>query len=408
MFKYNSNNIFTGYIKQILSSFNLPQCKVFETVADLINYFNNIEFNNLTVFAIVKDYNNDLDQSAYIPHEPYIVTVRNINGNIDIQAVKLYIEGKYYPNITTSLTPRNTVYDEITHKYLGDYLRFIRDYRGINLLSLYNCFLNKTSEDSKFIYYPIPIKINTDYTLNLKCPVNFSYCKKLLADINDAAEVFNDRDTVVYNLTPITYNDLTIINTDVTDITKYLNEKNYYLILRLPKDINTSITLLDGNFLNYSNTTLNLQINFEETIGVDSKDSSSVIEKSFKELYDKVNPDIFVNRNFQLLDINKKYLDISYPFSDRLIEYLLDNVITNADNISKNILDAKKKWYLRYGNRTLSNLPHLTDRVSNSDRIILLNTLIKNKLANINKTDILGYVDKDIETLLDDERYPLI
>ena len=57
--EFNNDNIITGYIKQLLHSFNLPSCKVFNSLDDMITYYDNNE-----AISIVKNYYNN---------SPYIV-----------------------------------------------------------------------------------------------------------------------------------------------------------------------------------------------------------------------------------------------------------------------------------------------------------------------------------------------
>ena len=38
-------------------------------------------------------------------------------------------------------------YDGETHKFLGDYLRYVRDYQGLNLMPYYNCFTDEYVND---------------------------------------------------------------------------------------------------------------------------------------------------------------------------------------------------------------------------------------------------------------------
>ena len=66
MYKFNNDNIITGYIKQLLHSFNLPRCKVFNTIEDFKEYYNNIPADIVGVFGIVKKYRQNRDYILYL------------------------------------------------------------------------------------------------------------------------------------------------------------------------------------------------------------------------------------------------------------------------------------------------------------------------------------------------------
>lgn len=50
-----------------------------------------------------------------------------------------YVKGNYYRGITSNFESESSLYDYKTHYYLGEYLRYIRDLDGINLMPYYNC-----------------------------------------------------------------------------------------------------------------------------------------------------------------------------------------------------------------------------------------------------------------------------
>lgn len=137
MFKFNSNHIMTGQIKQILNSFNLPSYKVY--TAQHYKYFldHGVE-------------SPELSDGLYIKWDR-IFEYKNGKWSKDLDT---YGYNNKYLNQTRTLPITNNIYDSITHEYLGDFLRFQRDYLGIDLMPLYNCFSNHVCPD-------LSISINT-------------------------------------------------------------------------------------------------------------------------------------------------------------------------------------------------------------------------------------------------------
>ncbi len=111
MIKFNDNNIITGCIKQILTTFNLPSLRVYTEDSFLYE----------RALYIKDNYIYKYTQGELKPFIPF-----NFNKPI--------------LNYTKNLKITNLIYDSHTHEYLGDYLRFLRDYKHLDLMSMYNCF----------------------------------------------------------------------------------------------------------------------------------------------------------------------------------------------------------------------------------------------------------------------------
>ena len=167
-YKFNENNNITGYIKEILYNFNLPTYKVYKPDKEYIDGRSYIVGNNI---------------SKYNKKEERFVKLADFEY------------GKKVLNSTTNLKMNSTIYDTYTHEYLGRFLRFIRDYRNLDLMPLYNCFSynkpfefnltvdlgdNKTillnTGDSHYDYYLVPITFGQDYTIAIDSPMSYEIC----------------------------------------------------------------------------------------------------------------------------------------------------------------------------------------------------------------------------------------
>lgn len=405
-YKFEDSSLMVGYIKELLHNFNLPMTEVY--TEDTIPY----------------------DGRIYIKNNKYVLYT---NGNF--KEVGEYDYNRPALNLTTTLPITSSVYDTFTHRYLGRYLRFLRDYHKVDLMGMYNCFcnqqpsritrkikindsykLNLDSRSDTYNLYIVPVKFNKEYTIAIDSPVPFEivctiWTNNFLQENNSKAESNYDKlvrasyrkiNSSTYKK-PFIYS--TKINNNIINAGKELwhHEKSLYMLFKLPAVVESSITVLEGRF---------------ETDVIDNTIITDYIinepECDRTQSYMSTYP----TRN-SLLEYNSKK---SYPFADRLIEYLIGNVNSPLDNISTNTLRTQMAIYgldgfkgyvgvwddiLRYYTYKYANKQDISkgNYVNKSNKIIEYTDtseqiIQKIKKFNDNYQDLNYYIDKDLETLL--------
>ena len=291
-------------------------------------------------------------------------------------------------------------YDPDTHIQLGEYLRYLKHQRGLNLMPFYNCYtdvaisgITLTTEQGKNGY---KLETSSQYKL-MAIPVKYGKTYTIALD-SDAPVLMR---TIEYNLnsgivkpshlSSSTYtdqlqNDLTVkpfstfkkpftitipiprmIN-NMPNIGLLSQERNLYFVIQVPATNDSSLTVLEGDF---SESWTNAPINFEK----------------FDTETDTANTRFL---NLSLLHFNCKK---SYAFSDRLIEYLLHNNINPLEDIDENIAYVQ----------SLLNKKHLDAGTSG-----IWSSKIPNKLTEIGKSviknefmrDLDGNLNVDLERVL--------
>lgn len=334
-----------------------------------------------------------------------------------------YEFGMHYPKFTEQFISKNSYYDSETHKWLGKLLRCYRDIWDINLLPFYNCFNNEyvsglkitpegvislPSSNAKLL--KVPIKFNKTYTIAIDCNSEVMIAPIIMSRGAMADVLYNNQD---YNLTDLIsgtrdnndvfvnsynnvrrYNSMSfrnpetyiVSNTDDTimagfnyyDIdnniynptkSEFLSgyEKELYMLIQLPIDNKSSVVILEGDY----------------TLGKCKKifDASSI---------DNLSPNIINDSLLSELSLLSLSDGEIYPYSERLIEFLLWNVICNKDEIGDNILRVQKSynWLISYK----YSIPGVWD---DSLRIKIFNDIQANEMYN--HLDSTGFVDKDVE-----------
>lgn len=467
MLKFNNNHIFTGYIKQLLSSYYLTKYRVYNTDMPVIPSTDALK---------TEDYQIDRQDIWYIKDAQIQQYKNNTWKNIQPTLIKSeylpdhhqWIENRLDLNHVRKFQIKNTIYDSYTHEYLGDFLRFIRDYHKLDLMRLYNCFSNRLvdelnikvpskydsqtsigdfSTNAQYKIYAIPVKLFHKYTLAIDCPQSVQVCCTIwngyVKNILDAGKntdpsnkgiqlLINTMRAASYKkfsnckfAQPIIYTGL-----NFTDVQKehYLNalvtqsaglipygdgdtaqerwmtgldnlynsllgymaanQSDLYLLLKIPATNTSSITILQGDYTSFNNYVPTLRGN------------KLVNQVNYSGLAN-VEVNVFAEENFispcQLLKLNT---GISYPFANRLMQYLLGQTITELQTIGDNVKRVQAVVDLP------ANLTHLTGIWTPHLRNTLYQfmTYSQANRTSASNTDSMGWADKDVQAAYYNQR----
>ena len=431
MHTFEENSLVVTYIKELLHNFNLPMLDVYTDESKL--YENKVYIKGTKIVKYLSDGFKTLDNYEY--NRPML-------------------------NRTTNLTINSSNYDTATHRYLGNYLRFIRDYHGLDLMGMYNCFeytepsklvrsikisdthtLQLNSLESNYTYYMVPVKFNKTYTIAIDSPVPYEmmcvvYTNNFMDDTTKSTDLDNLVKDTYKSIKGSNYKHPFLYST-VTDLAANLwdKEKHLYLLLKLPNIIDSSITILEGTFDKFvtvdnvlvSDFKLGAYVVADNDMYIWGHKLTNRVPMRTKEEQDSKatvvkNEHYGVYNNYptrlSLLEVNDKK---SYPFADRLVEYLVGSAVTELDTIPNNILrvqyalygDSKFNGY--YGIWTQDTTRDVFDKIDNWDktkgniqktnRLVSTNGNLMSEYRKVrqfkdNYKDLTYRLDKDIEARL--------
>ena len=526
MFKFNNNHIFTGYLKQLLASFNLPKCRVYtkELEKQQADYETNIQnwksaldsreakrevlkkelesnlakINNettpvkdlpdlkterikklkeyagcqaeiYTLKKLISNYPNIIPTTYHSNYPIYPSTIpddsqpkyptkmryapylkdgylqvytdgewHNCHSSFDSSSshdkfhknAKIpyaqipYSYGQKILNYTKNLQIQNTVYDSYTHEYLGDYLRFHRDFANINLMPLYNCFSNRACphldlsftignnyevkfktdqslETALYKYYMVPVKFFKNYTIAIDSSASIEVCCCIYDEYHNKDNDFIEIPKLTYQCfgdlqfkTPVLYTKLQNLNSLLLDPEHAENdlcqqEDNLKLILKIPANNNSSIVILEGDYTKYNDSAAKTGM------------EAAALTEHNKTIINYENLDaceFLSDKLITPLQLLRTNTGESYPFADRLVEYLVGNAITVNEEIKDNVVRAKTIIGANCEPEVYSIVPEdgIWEPILQCLVYDYINNTPKTNIHDINH-DILGFIDKDVE-----------
>jgi len=381
MLRYNTDSIIVGYLKQYLKSFNLPTFNIFEDETELIDFIDKVESPpNYSYTALLKNYDNQ--KNCIVSCE----VQKKSGGSLTtkIHFLKKYEYNQFILNNTKQYTIENLLYDQTTHKFLGEVLRFNSKYTGINLMPMYNCFLNEIVEGAQYNYYKCSAKLAKTYTLITRTVKPFKYLFTTTTKLKTLEHQFTTKARTCEQIPGTSY--FTMDFEKGSFPVSLFEEYNLMLYIQVPKGFNMNFVVLEGSLSDFNIDLSKCVANFDN--------SSDLFDiNSDKRLSSALGKNKFIDK------LNKGDKTI-YAASFNLFQYLLGNVITKDDPVSRNIRDAKIKLRLAQGVLEKDIDKH-DYTFGNLEKIQFANLLQDNLIVYNRSFDITGYVDKSIETVLD-------
>ena len=431
MQEFYTNTIESKMIKTLLSETYIPTVDIWKPGKPVVKGFTYVTKNY--ILKAVKDYKigdpqpplNELDTRYF-------------------KKIDTYVFGEQYKGITSNYVSNSSVYDPETHYYLGEYLRAYKEINDIDLMPFYNCWngqfsdrirLNKTStgmykvtkdniKNDGLKLLLVPIKFNKTYTIYIdsNSKVNFylAYCQDdtIIAEITNT-DILKQLDKgkttdIKYEEVGLTFNNpkkLTInITSDdsstIENIESSFSRDYLTLLIQLPEINTSSVVVLEGDY------TQNKVINIEKDNKPYLNKVTQTIIGNFLENRNEYNQEIssqtFKERYYRVLPkLTQVFNDKSYAFSNRLIEYLLKNVISSNEEITNNISEVQK-YISSSRSGTINNIMYnetyrdgiWDDKLRKFiyDTVTQVN-MVDNNL-NSQTFDINGFIDKDSENII--------
>ena len=311
-------------------------------------------------------------------------------GQFNVLAIYNELENRQY---TYNFISSSNYYDSDTHRFLGEYLRYLRCIKGLNLFPYYNCFnhtiLDKIylkkdgyvlNTNSDYKIYSIPIKFGKKYTIALDCATEV-LCRSVIygesgmvKSLQSKFEYYSDWPDMVASQRSIAssnFNKPFVYQIDTIEPLLYQRQKSLYLLIQVPNYNTSSIVVLEGDYTK---------------LGMITADKKNTVRN-----YNQY-------KNLSLLQFNSHE---SFAFSDRLIEYLLLNVVDENDELTDNIKAVQLavcKFNPSYELRLTLKQSILGVWDDELRKIIF--DIIDKYSKNTYLVDMDGYVNKDVEKLL--------